>query len=151
MMKSMIVGAAALLMSAGAAVADEWEAVAVSDAAVMAVDWGSMRINGNMRQINTALVTKRSDPGQFDWATSMIDIDCSRPRYKTLRSSFFYIDGSMASEDYVGDGSWTDVAQGSLLEDVRGQVCAAETGKQGYFDDARTFAVNGRRVLNDAG
>lgn len=146
-MKSMILGAAALVLSAGAAVAEEWEAVAVSDAAVMAVDWGSMRITGNMRRINTALVTRQSDPGQFDWATSLIDIDCSRPRYQTIRSSFFYMDGSSASDDFVGDGSWETINSGSLVEDVREQVCSAATGKQGYFDDAQTFAVNARRVL----
>ncbi|HEV7227954.1 hypothetical protein [Brevundimonas sp.] len=146
-MRSMILGAAALMLSAGAAVADEWEAVAVSDAAVMAVDWSSMRITGNTRRINSALVTRQSEPGQFDWATSLIDIDCSRPRYLTIRSSFFYIDGSSASEDFVGDGSWTDINSGSIVEDVRASVCAASAGKQGYFDDPLTFSVNARLVM----
>ncbi|HEV2083197.1 MAG TPA: hypothetical protein VGR32_12210 [Brevundimonas sp.] len=149
MLKSMFVGAAALMLSAGAAAADEWEAIAISDSAVMAVDWGSMRINGNMRQINTALVAVQAEAGQFDWATSLVDVDCSQSRYKTVRSSFFYIDGSSASEDFVGDGSWTSINPGALMDDVRGQVCAAAPGKQGYFDDPLTFAVNARRVMQE--
>lgn len=150
MLKSMFVGAAALMLTAGAAAADEWEAIAISDNAVMAVDWGSLRINGNIRQINTALVAVRPEPGQFDWATSLVDIDCSQTRYKTVRSSFFYIDGSSASEDFVGDGSWTAINSGALMDDVRGQVCAASSGKQGYFDDPLTFAVNARRVMQES-
>ena len=150
MMKTLIGGAAALMLTAGAAAADEWEAIAVSDNAVMAVDWGSLRINGNMRQINTALVAVEPEPGQFDWATSLVDIDCTRTRYKTVRSSFFYIDGRSASEDFIGDGAWTNINPGALMDDVRNQVCAASPGKQGYFDDPQTFAINARRVMLEA-
>ncbi len=147
MLKTLLLGAAALTLTAGAAAADEWEAVAVSDGAVLAVDWASMRIRGDMRQINTALVAAAPEPGQFDWATSMIDIDCSKTRYKTLRSSFFYIDGSTASDDFTGDGSWTEINAGSIMDDVKTQVCAASPGKQGYFDDPLTFAVTARQVM----
>lgn len=151
MMKTAILAAAALSLTAGAAAADAWEAVAVSDGAVIAVDWASMNIRGNMRQINTALVAAHPEPGQFDWATSMVDFDCSQARYKTLRSHFFYIDGSSASDDYMGDGSWTTINAGTLMDDVRTQVCGASMGKQGYFDDPLTFAVTARQVLAEQG
>ena len=150
MIKSIFVGAAALMLSAGAAAAGEWEAIAISGGAVMAADWDSLRIDGSTRRINTALVAVRPDPGQFDWATSLIDVDCSRLRYKTIRSSFFYIDGSSASDDFVGDDSWTTITPGSLMEDLRTAVCEATPGKEGYFDDPLTFAVNARRVALEA-
>ena len=151
MLKSMFVGAAALMLSAGTAAAGEWEAIAISDNAVMAVDWQSMRINGSMRRINTALVAVQPEPGQFDWATSLLDVDCSRPRYRTIQSSFYFIDGSSASDDFIGDDSWTDINSGSLMEDMRSEVCAASAGKEGYFDDPQTFAINARRVMLEAG
>jgi hypothetical protein len=150
-MKAFLMGVAALGLTAAASAAEEWEAIAISDAAVMAVDWESLQINGSMRRINTSLVTVQSEAGQFDYATSLLDVDCSRPRYKTIRSSFFYIDGRSASEDYVGDDSWTNINAGAIMGDVRDQVCAATTGKQGYFDDARSFAVGARRVMQEQG
>lgn len=147
MIKSMFVGAAALMLSAGAAAAGEWEAIAISDGAVMAADWESLRINGSTRRINTALVAVRPEAGQFDWATSLLDVDCAGSRYKTIRSSFFYMDGTSASGDFIGDDSWTTINPGSLMEDMREAVCEASPGKDGYFDDPQTFAVNARRVM----
>jgi len=146
-MKSVVLGAAALMLSVGAAAADEWEAVTTNGDVAMAVDWASLRITGDMRRINTAVVTRESQPGNFDWATSLLDIDCSRTRYMTLRSSFFFIDGSSASDDFTGDGSWMAIGGGTLVDDVRTAVCAAAPGKQGYFDDPRSFALAGRTVM----
>ncbi len=148
-MKSMVLGAAALMMSAGAAIADEWEAITANGDVAMAVDWASLRITGDVRRINTAVVTRQSQPGNFDWATSLIDIDCSQTRYITVRSSFYFMDGQSAADDFVGDGSWTQIGSGTLVGDVREAVCAASPGRQGYFDDPLTFALTGRGVMRE--
>ena len=151
MRKTIVMGVAALMLSAGPAAAGEWEAVSFRDTAAMAVDWYSLWIIGTRRQINTSLVMKNSEPGSFDWATSKIEFDCapSSLRYKTMYSSFFHIDGSPFDEDYVGDNSWTEILPGAMMNDLHGQVCAASTGKQGYFDDPHSFAVTARRVLQE--
>lgn len=148
-MKAMVLGVAALMLSAGAAAADEWEAVTSNGDVAMAVDWSSLRITGDVRRINTAVVMRESQPGNFDWATSLLDVDCSRPRYMTLRSSFFFMDGSSTTDDFTGDGSWTPIGAGTLVEDVKTAVCGAAPGKQGYFDDPRSFALAGRMVMQE--
>jgi len=146
-MKAMVLGVAALVLGAGAAAADEWEAITTNGDVAMAVDWSSLRITGDVRRINTAVVTRESQPGSFDWATSLLDVDCSRTRYMTLKSSFHFMDGSSAADDFTGDGSWTSIGDGTLVADVRTAVCAASPGKEGYFDDPLSFAIAGRTVL----
>lgn len=148
-MKSMVLGAMALMVSAGAAVADEWEAITVVGSTALAVDWASLQIKGDVRRINMAMVTRDPEAGRFDWATSLLEIDCAQPRYMTVRSSFFYIDGSSAAADFVGDGSWTALSAGSAIDEIRKQTCAAALGKEGYFDDPLSFAVAGRKVMRE--
>jgi len=147
-MKSLIAGLLALGLSSGAAVAESWEAVAVSDYAVMAVDWTTLRINGTRRRVTVAAVKSRPEADSpFDYAASNIDLDCTSQRYLTIGSTFFYIDGSVASDPYRGDGQWTAIEQASLMADVHTTVCGSAASRTGFFDDLNDFAVNVRLVV----
>ena len=147
-MKSMLLGLVALGLSAGAAAAQSWEAVSVSETAVMAVDWSTLRINGGTRRVTVAVVASRPTAGAaFDYGTSSLDIDCASPRYITVSSKFFNIDGTRAADDYAGDGSWEAINAGAMLEDVRAEVCASTASRPGFFDNVQVFAVNVRNVV----
>lgn len=147
MMKSLMIGAALALMGAGAAQAEAWEAVAASDQAVMAVDWQSMSVNGNVRRVTIGLVAVHGGGDvPFDYAASTIDVDCPGNRYATVHTDFFRMNGTLASEAFEGDGSWDAINEGGLMADVRREVCASNASRPGYFNSLGAFAVNVRAI-----
>jgi len=151
-MKSLVFGALALVLSAGAAAAQDhaWEAVGVSDEAVMAVDWLSLSRSGAIARVTIGAVTPRPEADTpFDYATSVIDVDCAnRSRgYRTIRSSFFRINGSMAAPDYTDVTDWQPINDGALMGNVKREVCASTASRPGFFDDINMFAANVRAVL----
>ncbi|MBL0947600.1 surface-adhesin E family protein [Brevundimonas sp.] len=142
------IGIAATLAVTGATpvLAQSWEAVSSNDAAVAAVDWGSLDINGSRREVTFAMVSLQSGAVPFDYAVSTIDMDCSQLRYATIRSQFFDRRGRTVVEDFVGDGSWTPLAEGTIMGDVRREVCSSNPSRKGYFSTAQDFAVGAWRV-----
>jgi hypothetical protein len=151
-MKSLVLGALALVLSAGAAAAQDhaWEAVGVSDGAVMAVDWPSLSRSGAVARVTIGAVTTRpSADSPFDYATSVIDVDCAeRSRgYRTIRSSFFRINGTTAAADYTDVTDWQTINDGALMNDVKREVCASTASRAGFFDDINDFSVNVRAVI----
>ncbi|MBU2168643.1 MAG: hypothetical protein KKF88_12490 [Alphaproteobacteria bacterium] len=103
-----------------------WEAISASDTAVAAVDWSSLDVNGSRRVVTFSIVSLNAGAVVFDYAVSTIDIDCAQPRYTTLRSSFYDRQGNQVIEDFVGDGSWTALNPGTMMDDVRREVCDSE-------------------------
>ncbi|QQQ19261.1 hypothetical protein JIP62_03860 [Brevundimonas vitis] len=151
-MKSLVMGVLALAVSAGAAAAQShaWEAVGVSEGAVMAVDWPSLSRSGAVARVTIgAVVTLSSADSPFDYATSVIDVDCAdRSRgYRTIRSSFFKIDGTAAAEDFTDVTDWQAINDRTLMNDVKREVCASTAARAGPFDDITEFAVSARAAV----
>lgn len=151
MFKSIGIAATLAVMGAAPALAQSWEAVSSSDAAVAAVDWSSIEINGNRRELTFSMVSLQSGAVPFDYAVSTIDMDCSQPRYATLRSSFHDRAGDQVIEDFVGDGTWTALTEGTLMGDVHREVCANDPSRSGYLNTAQDFAVAAWRVVEQQG
>jgi hypothetical protein len=146
MFKSIGIAATLAVMGASPALAQSWEAVSSSDAAVAAVDWSSVNINGSRRQVTFAMVSLQSGAVPFDYAVSTVDMDCSQLRYATIRSHFYDRRGRTVVEDFVGDGTWTALNEGTIMGDVRREVCASDASRPGYFNTAQDFAVGAWRV-----
>jgi len=147
MFKSIGIAATLAVMGATPVLAQSWEAVSSSDSAVAAVDWSSIDINGSRREVTFAMVSLVPDAVPFDYAVSTIDMDCSQLRYATLRSSFYDRRGTQVIEDFVGDGTWTDLAEGTIMGDVRREVCASAPSRSGVFNSAQDFATTAWRVV----
>ncbi len=147
MFKSIGIAATLAVMGATPALAQSWEAVSSSDAAVAAVDWSSLKINGSRRELTFAMVSLQSGAVPFDYAVSTIDMDCSQLRYATIRSKFYDRRGRTVVEDFVGDGSWTALAEGTVMGDVRREACASDSSRPGYFNTAQDFAIGAWRVV----
>ncbi len=147
MFKSIGIAVTLAVMGATPVLAQSWEAVSSSDAAVAAVDWSSVDIKGSRREVTFAMVSLQSGAVPFDYAVSTIDMDCSQLRYATIRSQFYDRRGRTVVEDFVGDGSWTALSDGTLMGDVRREVCASTPSRQGYFNTAQDFAVGAWRVV----
>jgi hypothetical protein len=146
MFKSIGIAAALAVIGATPVLAQSWEAVSSSDSAVAAVDWSSITINGNRREVTFAMVSLVPDAVPFDYAVSTIDMDCSQLRYATLRSSFLDRSGTSVIDDFVGDGTWTALNPGTIMGDVRREVCASDSSRSGVFVSAQQFATNAWRV-----
>ncbi len=147
MFKSIGIAATLAVMGATPVLAQTWEAVSSSDSAVAAVDWSSVDINGNRREVTFAMVSLVPDAVPFDYAVSTINMDCSQLRYATLRSSFYDRSGTSVIDDFVGDGSWTALAEGTIMGDVRREVCASDSSRTGAFTSAQQFATNAWRIV----
>ena len=146
MFKSIGIAATLAVMGATPALAQSWEAVSSNDAAVAAVDWRSININGNRREVTFTMVSLQSGAVPFDYAVSTIDLDCAQLRYATIRSKFYDRSGRTVVEDFVGDGSWTPLAVGTIMGDVRQEVCSSDASRPGYFNTAQEFATGAWRV-----
>ena len=146
MFKSIGIAATLAVMGATPALAQSWEAVSSNDAAVAAVDWSSIDINGNRREVTFAMVSLQSGAVPFDYAVSTIDLDCSQLRYATIRSKFYDRSGRTVVEDFVGDGSWTPLSEGTIMGDVRREACSSDSSRPGYFNTAQEFATGAWRV-----
>jgi hypothetical protein len=147
MFKSIGIAATLAVVGATPVLAQSWEAVSSNDSAVAAVDWSSIDINGNRREVTFSMVSLQSGAVPFDYAVSTIDMDCSQPRYATVRSSFYDRAGDQVIEDFVGDGSWTALAEGTMMGDLRREVCASDSSRPGYFNTAHEFAIAAWRVV----
>jgi len=148
MFKSIGIAATLAVMGATPVLAQSWEAVSSSDSAVAAVDWSSVDINGNRREVTFVMVSLVPDAVPFDYAVSTIDMDCSQLRYATLRSSFHDRSGTSVIDDFVGDGSWTALSEGTIMGDLRRELCASDSSRAGLFESARQFATNAWRVVD---
>jgi len=151
MFKSIGIAATLAVMGSTPTLAQSWEAVSSNDSAVAAVDWSSIDINGSRREVTFAMVSLQSGAVTFDYAVSTIDMDCAQPSYATLRSSFYDRAGDQVIDDFVGDGSWTALAEGTIMGDVRREVCASDPSRSGYFNTAQDFAVAAWRVVEQQG
>ncbi|MEH6698043.1 MAG: surface-adhesin E family protein [Brevundimonas sp.] len=147
MFKSIGIAATLAVMGATPVLAQSWEAVSSSDSAVAAIDWSSIDINGNRREVTFAMVSLEPGAVPFDYAVSTIDMDCSQLRYATLRSSFYDRQGTQVIDDFVGDGTWTPLSEGTIMGDVRREACASDSSRSGYFNTAQDFAVGAWRVV----
>jgi len=141
MLKSIGIAATLAVMGATPALAQSWEAVSASDTAVAAVDWGSLDINGSRRELTFTMVVLGGSDAPFAYAVSRIDMDCSRPRYATIRSSFHDRAGQTVIDDFVGDGSWTPLNEGTMMGDVQREACSSDRTRQGYAYSAHAFAT----------
>jgi hypothetical protein len=150
MFKSIGIAATLAVIGATPVLAQSWEAVSSNDSAVAAVDWSSIDINGNRREVTFAMVSLQPGAVPFDYAVSTIDMDCSQLRYATLRSKFYDRRGQTVVEDFVGDGTWTSLAEGTIMGDVRQEVCASDSSRSGYFNTAQDFAVGAWRVAEQS-
>ena len=146
MFRSIGIAATLAVMGATPVLAQSWEAVSSSDSAVAAVDWSSIDINGSRREVTFAMVSLVPDAVPFDYAVSTIDMDCSQLRYATLRSSFYDRSGTSVIDDFVGDGSWTALSEGTIMGDVRREACASDSSRDGVFESAQQFAATAWRV-----
>jgi len=147
MFKSIAIAATLAVMGATPALAQSWEAISVSDNAVAAIDWDSLEVNGGRRTVTFAMVSLVEGAAPFDFAVSTIDMDCARPRYATIRSSFFDRAGDVVVEDFVGDGEWTPLSDGTMMSDVQKEACGGSSSREGVFASAHQFAVNAWRVI----
>ncbi len=149
MLKSLAIAASLAVIGATPALAQSWEAVSASDNAVAAVDWSSMRISGSSRDVTFAMVSLVPGAVPFDYAVSNVTMDCSQSHYATLRSQFFDRGGNIVVEDFIGDGTLTPVNDGTIMSDVRREVCSSDRSRKGYFTSAQQFATNAWAVAAD--
>lgn len=147
MLKSIAIAASLAVIGATPALAQSWEAVSASDNAVAAVDWSSMRISGTHRDVTFTMVSLVPGAVPFDYAVSNITMDCAQPAYETIRSQFFDRSGTIVVEDFVGDGTQTPVNDGTIMNDVRREVCSSDASRKGYFISAQQFASNAWEIL----
>ena len=149
MLKSLAIAASLAVIGATPALAQSWEAVSASDNAVAAVDWSSMRISGSSRDVTFTMVSLVPDAVPFDYAVSNVTMDCSQSQYATLRSQFFDRGGNIVVEDFIGDGTLTPVNDGTIMSDVRREVCSSDASRKGYFISAQQFAANAWAIVED--
>ena len=150
MFKSIGIAATLAVMGATPVLAQSWEAVSSNESAVAAVDWSSIDINGSRREVTFAMVSLQAGAVPFDYAVSTNDMDCSQLRYATLRSKFYDRRGQTVVEDFVGDGSWTALAERTIMGDVRREVCVSDSSRAGVFNSAQQFATRAWQVASQS-
>lgn len=131
-----LVALAAFGGSATAARAEQWRAVAETDASpftIMYIDESSLQRQGQIAK--AWVMTVMEDAADRDWSHSIIwrQVDCTANTTQMIHSKFY--NRSVLLEDNTTPAAQQTIREGSMVDGVADVMCGRDTYISGVFPD----------------
>ena len=147
-MRSLMAAAAAAgMLAATEAAAENWQPAAANDEMIIGVDVTSIQGDPRLRIATVMLVFARADPGGGDFALSAVGFDCVDHTVALISMDFYAIDGTaLSTSEPDANAPGEPIEPGALFETVEGVVCEGQRYPPGS-PDGLAFAAAARELL----
>lgn len=148
MRTSLLCGAAAFLMLAGPAAAENWNVISRTANNALMVDVDATAVTGEITTIPMATVPRRGEAGDYSHSVETYEFNCGAGQWRTVGIIEYGGDGAETDRIPEEGGSWEPIRANTLPDFLKQIACDGSRADPPTWPTVKAF-VDGGRVLPD--